>query len=160
VKAAPKARQTVTLYRAFYKEFEDDPLPSRSAEGRFHDRATARATSYLAASRETAWTEVIERWRAARGTYRMAEVEVRLSVIADLTNPATRRRYRVDKESLTAADYRPCQELRRRLQAKSVEGIWTYSRADQPAGRHLVVLLDQLKKGSRVNVVHVGPINL
>jgi RES domain-containing protein len=160
VNSAPKAGQTVTLYRAFYEEYEDDPLPSRSAVGRFHDETGARATSYLAASPETAWREVIHRWQADKGTFRLGKVEVRLSNIMDLTDPVTRKRYDIDRESLTADDYRSCQELRRRLQAEGVEGIWTYSRADQPAGRQLVVLLDQVRKSSRIEVVHVGPVNV
>lgn len=158
--AAPKDGQPVTLYRAFYKEFEDDPLPSRSAIGRFHDEATAQVTSYLAASPETAWREVTHRWRADRKTYRMAEVEVRLSLIVDLTDPDTRSRYDIDQEGLTADDYRFTQQLRSRLQAEGVEGIWTYSRADQPGGRQLVVLLDRLKKSSKVKVIRTGPINV
>ncbi len=90
----------------------------------------------------------------------MAEVKVRLRVVVDLTDPATRRRYDIDEETLTAEDYRPCQQLRRRLETEGVEGIWTYSRADRPAGRHLVVLLAQLKKGSKVEVVRTGSINV
>ena len=157
---ASKAGRTITLYRAFYEEFEDDPLPSRSAVGRFHDEATARGTTYLAASPETAWSEVTHRWWADKEMYRMAEVKVKMRVIADLTDPATRKRYGIDEESLTAEDYRPCQQLRRRLEADGVEGIWTYSRADRPSGRQLVVLLAQLQKGSKVEVVRTGPINV
>jgi len=160
VNGPPKAGHAVFLYRAIYEEFEDDPLPSRSAVGRFHDEATAPVTTYLAAAPETAWREVTHRWQAAQETYRMAEVRVKLSIIADLTDPATRRRYDIDEESLTADDYRPCQQLRRRLEMEGVEAIWTYSRADHPAGRQLVVLLAQLKRGSKVKVVRTSPIDL
>lgn len=156
----PKAGHTFTLYRAFYEEFEDDPIPSRSTVGRFHDEATVQVTSYLAASPETAWREVTNRWQADNAAYRMAEVRVTLHVVADLTDPATRRRYGIDEESLTVDDYRPCQQLRKRLEAEGVEGIWTYSRADRPAGRQLVVLLAQLQKSSKVEVTRTGPINV
>ena len=156
----PKAGHTVTLYKAVYEEFEQNPIPSRSDKGRFHDEAAAGATGYLAASPETAWSEVTHRWGGAKEAYRMAEVKVKIRVVADLTDPATRRHYHISEESLTADQYGPCQQLRRRLEAEGVEGIWTYSRADQPGGRVLVVLLAQLKKGSNVEVVRTGPINV
>jgi RES domain-containing protein len=156
-----EAGQTVTLYKALYKDYQDDPLPSRSANGRFHDEKTATSTSYLAASPQTAWAEVRHRWKANKDEYRMAEVRVRVHNIVDLTDSATKRRYGIDETTLIADDYRPCQQLRKRLKAEGVEAIWTYSRADQPAGRQLVVLqLGQLKAGSTVEVVRTGPINV
>jgi RES domain-containing protein len=157
----PEAEQTVTLYKALYKDYQDDPLPSRSAVGRFHDEETASSTSYLAASLQTAWAEVRYRWNANKEAYRMAEVRVRVRNIVDLTDPVTRRRYGIDETTLIADEHRPCQQLRKRLEAEGVEALWTYSRADQPAGRQLVVLqLHQLQEGSTIEVVHTGPINV
>jgi RES domain-containing protein len=146
----PRSGERTVLYRAVYQEFEHDPLPSRSEHGRFH--AAGRSTSYLAGSAETAWKEVTHRWRADRTVYRMAEVEVTLHEIADLTDASVQKRFGIDEQALTADDYRICQEAADRLRAAGFEAIWTYSRADRPAGRTLVVLLDELKPGSRVRV--------
>lgn len=148
----PRSGENVVLYRAVYQEFEHDPLPSRSERGRFHTRAAGRSTSYLAGSAETAWKEVTHRWRANRTVYRIVEVEVTLHEIADLTDASVQQRYGVDERALTADDYRIGQELAERLRSEGFEAIWTYSRADQPAGRQLVLLLDRLKEGSRVRV--------
>lgn len=158
--SAPKAGQAITLYRAVYEDYENDPLPSRSAAGRFHDEETTGQVSYLAARPETAWAEVLDRWMANRGAFRMAEVAVTLHVVVDLTDPATRRRYGIERAMLTADDYHPCQQLRKRLEAEGVEAMWTYSRADQPNGRQMVVLLGRLKRGSTVEVIRTGPITV
>lgn len=139
-------------YRAVYQEFHDDPLPSRSEQGRFHGPDTGRATTYLAASAATSWAEVTHRWQADPDAYRMAEVEVALKRVADLTDSTMQKRYSVDLKALVGDDYRPCQRLADRLRADGYEGIWTYSRADQPDGRQLVVFLDRLSERSRVAV--------
>lgn len=90
----------------------------------------------------------------------IAQVKVRVSSVADLTDPTTRKRYGIDTESLISDDYGPCQRLRRRLEEEGIEAIWTYSRADQPAGRQLVILLAQLKGSSSVEVVQTGPVDM
>lgn len=149
----PRSGERVILYRAVYQEFEHDPLPSRSEHGRFH--TAGRSTTYLAGSAETAWKEVAYRWRANRAVYRMVEVEIALHEIADLTEASLQKRYGTDEQALTADDHRICQEPAERLRGDGFEAIWTYSRADRPAGRQLVVLLDKLQKGSRVKVKKV-----
>ena len=147
------------LYRAFFEEFSDDPIPSRSERGRFHDESTRpRSTTYLAVSQEAAWREVTYRWQADPKVYRIAKVGVKLSTVIDLTDPKTRTHYGVTEKELRSADHTPCQRLARRLRADGVEAAWTYSFADQPRGRQLVVFLDQLKPGSEVKVSKVVPI--
>jgi RES domain-containing protein len=88
----------------------------------------------------------------------MAEVDVKLSEIVDLTEPSVQERYGVDQEELTADDYQVCQQLADRLRAEGVEAIWTYSRADQPGGRQLVVFVDRLKEGSLFEVASIRAI--
>ncbi len=88
----------------------------------------------------------------------MAEVHVRLQAIVDLTDRATQERYGVDPRTLTSDDYTQCLRLAARLRAEGVEAIWTYSRADWPDGRQLVVFVDQLRRRSEVSVVRIGPI--
>jgi hypothetical protein len=147
----PRTALSRRLYRAYCKAHDKDPIPSRSPQGRFHD-ATTGPTTYLAATAETAWKEVTFRWGASRSTYRIAEVRVSVTAIADLTDPAIQKRYGIDERLLTADDHRLCQGFANRLRAEGYEGIWTYSRADVPNGRQLVVFLDCLRAGSELEV--------
>jgi len=156
--AAPRPGQPFTGYKAFYRRFADDPLPSRSPWGRFHDSVTGRSTTYLTARAATAWREVAHRWRAEAAAYRIATVRLRVRKIVDLTRRATQMRYGVDHRALVGEDYKLCQALGQRLRANGVEAAWTYSRADQPEGRVLVVFLDRLKPPSRIERVEVRPI--
>ena len=103
------------VFKAVYREYEKDPLPSRSENGRFHDRTTGKRTTYLASSAETAWREVLYRWRAKPGSYRIVEISVRLSKIVDLTEPENQEKYGIAPEVLTGDDYTSCQKLARQL---------------------------------------------
>ncbi len=149
-----------TGYKAFYEGFVADPLPSRSASGRFHDARTGRATTYLAARAATAWLEVTHRWQAQAAAFRMATVRLRVSKLEDLTKRAAQKRYGVDHAVLIGDDYQPCQHLAQRLRANGFEAVWTYSRADQPDGRVLVLFLDRLEAPSRIERVEVGPVTI
>lgn len=82
----------------------------------------------------------------------MVEVLVTLHKVTDLSDRVMQRRYGVGPEILRGDDYGPCQRLARELRAESVEGLFTFSRADQPDGRQLVVFLDLLKPESSVKV--------
>jgi len=149
--------QQRTLFRAVFEEYAADPLPSRSAKGRFHDEDSGR-TAYLAGKRITAWKEVIHRWMARPKSYRTAEVSVKVSKVVDLTDPGVQAKYGIDVLTLTGEDHEPCRRLARRIREEGAEAIWTFSRADQPGGRQLVVFLDRLASGSSVRVRQVGPI--
>ena len=149
-------RKEATLYRAVYVDYLDAPLPSRSQEGRFHDRPGT--TTYLAGSRATAWKEVQHRWQADPTSYRMVVLRARLRRIADLTDPSVQARYGIDQTGLTGLDYEPCRKLARRLRAEGFEGVWTFSMADSPGGRQLVVFLDQLQPDSSIRVSGVEPV--
>jgi hypothetical protein len=148
------------VFKAVYREYEKDPLPSRSENGRFHDSTTGKRTTYLASSAETAWKEVLHRWQARPESYRIVEVAVRLSKVVDLTEPENQRKYGVTPELLNGDDYTSCQKLARQLREDGLEGFWTYSRADRPSGRTLVVFLDQLPGSSFVKVQRVRPVGL
>ena len=156
--AAPRPGEPFTGYKAFYEQFSDDPLPSRSESGRFHDSRTARVTTYLAARSSTAWREVTHRWRADKGAYRLAMVRIRVAKIADLTKQSVQKRYGVDRQVLIGEEYKRCQELARRLRADGMQAAWTYSRVHQPAGRVLVVFLDRLDPSFGVERVEIRPI--
>jgi hypothetical protein len=147
-----------TGFKALYEGFADDPLPSRSASGRFHDARTGRGTTYLAATAATAWREVTHRWQAQAAAFRLATVRLRVSKLEDLTKRAAQQRYGVNRAMLVGDEYLPCQHLAQRLRANGFEAAWTYSRADQPEGRVLVVFLDRLKAPSRIERVELGPI--
>ncbi len=146
------------LYKAVYADYQHDPLPSRSSSGRFHRADTGGVTSYLAASPQTAWREVRQRWRADPDAYRMVQVRVKVSKIVDLTDPATQTRYGVDREVLTGERYEQCQRLAARLRAEAVEAAWTFSRADSPQGRCLVLFLDLLAAESHVKAEQFAPL--
>ncbi len=140
------------FYRAVYIEYEADPLPSRSASGRFHDERTGQQTTYLADTVETAWKEVTHRWKADPHVYRMVEVAVKAKMVLDFTREQTRRKYGVSKEMLIGEDYWATQRLANRLRAQKVQAFWTYSRAHQPGGRMLVVFLDNFATGCWIRV--------
>jgi RES domain-containing protein len=145
------------LYRAVFHEYVADPLPSRSVAARFHQsKSTDVPTTYLAASAETAWREVTFHWKGNPNAYRIVRVECRLSKILDLTEPAVQAAYGVNGSILTGVDYVPCQALARRAREEGFEAIWTFSAADQPDGRQLVVFLDQLQRSSAITVVSVS----
>ena len=148
----------MTCYRAVYREYRADPLPSRSRAGRFHASGAPGAVTYLAANPGTAWKEVTERWGADPNAYWLVEVNVRLARVADLTDPKTQAHYHVDEGVLTDANHQRCQRLAQRLRADGFEGAWTYSRADRPHGRQLVVFLDALAPGSRARVLKATPV--
>lgn len=141
-----------------YAAYRKDPLPSRSPSGRFHSGRPGETVTYLGASGATAWKEVTERWGADPAAYWMAEVTVRLAKVADLTDAAAQARYGIAASVLTDARHEPCRQLAARLRDEGFEGAWTYSRADRPGGRQLVVFLDRLRPGSRVRVRSVKPV--
>lgn len=158
VRQCPAPSEAVVLYKAVYEEFADNPFPSRSAKGRFHDAETAGSTTYLAAYPTTSWKEVVHRWKANPAVYRMASVRVSVSNIVDLTSAESQRRYKITEPMLTGDEYGPTQLLAHRLRSLGVEAVWTYSRADQPNGRVLVVFLEQRAAGSEVTVDRVAEI--
>ena len=130
------------LYRVVHRDYTDAPLPSRSNTGRFHTEKGS--ATYLVASPETAWKEVLTRFQAKRESFRMIAVEVKTGElkVADLTDPSIQSYYGVDTSLLTDANHAACQQLAIRLRADGFHAIWTYSRADYPDGRVLIVFLD------------------
>jgi hypothetical protein len=62
-------------------------------------------------------------------------------------------KYGVTSKQLTAGDHDACQKFGDQLTRAGVEAVWTYSAADQPDGRQLIVFLDNLQPGSSVKVV-------
>jgi hypothetical protein len=88
----------------------------------------------------------------------MASVRVNVSNIVDLTSAESQQRYKITESMLTGDEYGPTQLLARRLRSLGVEAVWTYSRADQPNGRVLVVFLEQRAAGSEVTVDRVAEI--
>ncbi len=151
-------RRKGTLYKAVYVEYAKDPLPSRSNSGRFHDKATGMNTTYLTPAKQTAWREVTFRWKADPKSYRIAQVEVNLKSVADLTDPIVQKEYSISRELLTGDDYKQTQRLANALRAEGVEAAWTYSRADQPDGRMLVVFVNNLRTTSYVRLKAVKEI--
>ena len=145
-----------TLVKAVYKGFADDPIPSRSAKGRFHE--APGSICYLAEDADTAWREVSYRWQAQPSEYRLVEAGLTVHRWLDLTDEKTQHKYKIDVARLVADDYRYCQELAARLRAKGIEAVRTYSRADRPDGRNWVVFLECLGPQSSLEVLRVGSV--
>jgi hypothetical protein len=143
-----------SLYRAVFQGYEGDPLPTRSPQGRFHDPSSG-PTTYLAESQSTAWKEVTHRWHARRSAYVMVEVAVSVDSVLDLTDEAVQVRYGCDRKMLTALEHEPCRRLAARLRGEGIEALWTFSAADNPDGRQLVLFLDKLGGESQVRVTGV-----
>lgn len=87
------------------------------------------------------------------------EVMATVAKVADLTDSSIRQNYGVELDVLVGADWKPCQRLARRLRHEEFEALWTFSRADFPRGRQLVVFLSHLTPESAVRVVRVRRIN-
>ncbi|MFN7926087.1 MAG: RES family NAD+ phosphorylase [Bryobacteraceae bacterium] len=134
-----------TLYRAVYQRYATEPIPSRSSSGRFHDALSPGQTSYLAEDPATAWKEVALHWGSTEQAYRMVEVEIEIQKILDLTDPSTRKRYGIKVEQLVSGDWSACQQLANQLRRDGFQAVRTFSRADQPDGRNVVVFLECLK---------------
>jgi len=109
-------------------------------------------TTYLTPAKQTAWKEVTFRWKADPASYRMAQVDVNLKTVVDLTDPHIQKEYGISRELLTEDDYKQTQRLANALRAEGVEAVWTYSRPDQPDGRMLVVFVDNLRTTSYVRL--------
>ena len=144
-----------TVYRAVFSEYANDPLPSRSQSGRFHGARNGPMTTYLAESPRTAWREVTVRWRAQKAAYRMVHVEANLNRVLDLTESAVQLARGIDARFLVAPEYPPCQLLAETIRSEGFEAIRTYSAADYPAGRQLVVFLNSLDATSSLSVVAI-----
>lgn len=102
--------------------------------------------------RETAWKEATFRWKADQAAYRKVQVEVDVKKVLDLSDEKVQKRYGTSKDELIGDDYRPTQRLANTLRSEGFEAFWTYSRADQPHGKMLVVFLENLASTSTVVV--------
>lgn len=144
-------------FRAVFHAFQDDPLPSRAASGRFHDSSSAGPTSYLAEKWTTAWKEVTYRWKADHARYRKFTVTLVLKKVVDLTDETMRKKYGISLEDLIADSHAACQRLSHRLRSEGVEAVRTFSKAD-PKGFCWVVFLECLAKGSSLKIETEEPV--
>jgi RES domain-containing protein len=147
------------LFRIVHRDRKADPVPSVSRMGRFHGKP--REVSYLAETPMTAWKEVRAHWPADPSTHLVVDIDVDLDSVLDLTDETMQRECGITPAELVQAGpaYEPCQRLAQRLQARGVSAIWTYSAADQPDGRVLVVFLDNLGPSSALRVLDARPVD-
>jgi RES domain-containing protein len=143
---------SLQVFRVVHEEYEADPLPSRSSSGRFHTKPGV--TSYFAQTPATAWKEV-SRAPVDPAAFRLVEVAVSIEAIIDLTDDAVRTKFGITGDDLVSPDWAACQRLAEQLRSETV-GVWTYSAADTPDGRVLVVFLDRLSEVSELEVVSVS----
>jgi len=140
------------FFRSVWKGNADDPLKTRSETGRYHTRLDMDSTVYLAADQETAELEVAKRWGSAPEEYVLVKVKVELSHCVDLTAPDTQKQLKTSEDALAGKNWRECQHVAADLRARGFEAAWTYSSADRPDGRCLVIFTENFKKGSRFEV--------
>jgi len=79
-------------------------------------------TTYLTPVKQTAWKEVTFRWKADPASYRMAQVDVNLKTVVDLTDPHIQKEYGISRELLTEDDYKQTQRLANALRAEGGAG--------------------------------------
>ena len=144
------------LFRAVYHAYAADPVPSRSETGRFHQES--KPTTYLASTPRTAWMEVSHRWNAEPASFRMAAIEASVTNLIDLTDSSVQATLGITEEQLVDVNCDHCRQLAERLRGRGIEALWTYSAADRPGGRQLVIFLDQLLASSNIRVLSIDPV--
>jgi len=110
-------------------------------------------TVYLTADQETAELEVARRWGSAPEEYVLVKVKVELSHCVDLTDPDTQKQLKTSEDALVGKNWRECQHVAADLRARGFEAVWTYSAADRPDGRCLVLFTENLKDRSGFEVL-------
>ena len=138
-------RQRLVLYRIVFKGYVNDPLRSRKRKNRFHDKDTGLFTSYTGESVETAWAEVLRHLPTADPRqWRVCELrlEIDSDLFVDLTTRKGMQRLGVTRKVLLGS-HADCRRIARRLRASGVAAFRTFSSADRPAGRCVVIFLDQ-----------------
>src|SRR5688500_3437691 len=144
------------LFRAVYHAYAADPVPSRSETGRFHQES--KPTTCLAATPRTAWMEVSHRWNAESASFRMATIEASVTNLIDLTDSSVQAAFGITEGQLVDVNCEDCRQLAELLRGRGIEAVWTYSAADRPGGRQLVIFLDQLSASSNIRVLSIDPV--
>jgi RES domain len=124
------------LYRCVVHTAESPSLFAKHPEGRFHTNEDW----------QTAWIEVQRHLPTANpAAFDILEFEFDSSLLIDASNPAEAKAHGVSETQLVAPDYAACQELARSLRQSGVVGLLTYSAADRPDGRCIVLFEECLK---------------
>lgn len=133
----PGRKRRLVLFRVVFEGLASDPLPARLNQGRFHTGESLKSkTYYLAEEEGTCWAE-IEHHRGGpvdHGLYRVFQVKVSPSRVADLTGEKTRAHYGVTLAELEdELNREPCQNLGARLRAEGIQAVRTFSAARKGA---------------------------
>ncbi len=140
------------FFKAVWRGNIEAPLETKSEEGRYHTRMDMDQTMYLATTPETAMQEVAKRWGGDPAEYTVVSARVKLSRCADLTAEETQGLLKVSEDDLTGNRWRSCQQVAASLRARGYEAVLTYSAADRPKGRCLIIFTENFKATSGVEL--------
>lgn len=141
------------FYRIVRAEFVESCLYSVAPTGRFHDTSSAGPTSYACQTLESAWAEIRKYLpEADPRAFTVLVLECQVSRIVDLTDSEVRLEWEITKDELLSLDHSACQRLAQRLRKKKISVVRTYSAADPPDGRTIVVFSECLKHKSQFRI--------
>ena len=141
------------FYRVVRSEAVELRLYSVAPTGRFHDTSSPGPTSYACQTLESAWAEVRKYLSEADpGAFTVLVLECQVSRTVDLTDAEVRLEWGITKDELVSRDHSACQRLAQRLRKKKIPVVRTYSAADPPDGRTIVVFSECLKHKSQFRI--------
>lgn len=145
--------EPVQIYRVIRRDLEGDLLVSREEQGRYHDKATDPATSYLSFTPQTAIFESSQgRVEITPERNRLLRVAVHLPEVINLCDPADLAVVGLWRDDLLAPKFQQPQRSRRLKVARAArtagaQGLWVPSRLDPPDGINLVLFLEHTPRG-------------
>ena len=141
------------FFRIVRTESVESRLYSVAPTGRFHDTSSAGPTSYACQTLESAWAEIRKYLPEADAVaFTVLVLECQVSRMVDLTDGEVRLEWGITKDELVSRDYSACQRLAQRVRKKKIPVVRTYSAADPPDGRTIVVFSECLKNKSQFRI--------
>lgn len=145
--------EPVQVYRVIRRDLVGDPLVSREEQGRYHDKATDPATSYLSLTPHTAIFESSQgRVEITPERNRLLRVAVHLTEVINLCDPADLAGVGLRRGDLLAPRLQQPHRSRRlkvvrAARVAGAQGVWVPSRLDHPDGINLVLFLEHTPRG-------------
>ena len=147
------------LYRIVRSELAELRLYSVAPTGRFHDTSSPGPTSYTCHSVESAWAEIRKYLlEADPAAFTVLVLECPTTRMVDLTLAEVRLEWGITKDELLSGDHSACRRLAQRLRKKKIPVVRTYSAADPPDGRTMVVFSECLKHKSQFRIKEQVPL--
>jgi RES domain-containing protein len=135
-----------SAYRCVFHSAESPALFAKHPEGRYYTPNEGGRTSYLAMDWRTAWIEVQRHLPTANPeAFDILEFEFETGTLVDVSNPSVAGLYGVDETILTGAGYESCPSLAHQFRGANHQGLFTYSAANRPDGRCIVLFEECLR---------------